>query len=71
MFGAGPVAYEIGGNVDATCFGGVAAVHRLVTKLGLPDRVNDEVSLLRVHLPYHESDHVLNLAMRHDVAHFE
>src|SRR5206468_10687958 len=62
MFGAGPVAYEIGGNVDATCFGGVAAVHRLVTKLGLPDRINDEVSLLRVHLPYHESDHVLNLA---------
>jgi Transposase DDE domain group 1 len=62
MFGAGPVAYEIGGNVDATCFGGVAAVHRLVTKLGLPDRINDEVSLLKVHLPYHESDHVLNLA---------
>src|SRR5947207_15426190 len=55
-------AYEIGGNVDATCFGGVAAVHRLVTKLGLPERINEQVPLLKVHLPYHESDHVLNLA---------
>jgi len=62
MFGAGPVAYEVGGNVDATCFGGIAAVHRLVTKLGLPDQINEQVPLLRVHLPYHESDHVLNLA---------
>ena len=71
MFGSGTVSYEIGGNVDATCFGGVAAVHRLVTKLGLVDRINDGVPLLKAHLPYHESDHVLNLAMRHDVAHLE
>jgi len=35
MFGSGTVAYEIGGNVDATCFGGIAAVHRLVTRFGL------------------------------------
>ena len=62
MFGAGPVAYEIGGNVDATCYGGIAAVHRLVTKLGLPGLINEQVPLLKVHLPYHESDHVLNLA---------
>ena len=62
VFGSGPVAYEIGGNVDATCYGGIAAVHRLVTKLGLPEQINDRLQLLKVHLPYHESDHVLNLA---------
>ena len=56
------VAYEIGGNVDATCFGGIAAIHRLVVKLGLVDRINEGLELLKVHLPYHESDHVLNLA---------
>ncbi len=56
------MSYEIGGNIDATCFGGIAVVHRLVTRLGLPDRINDDVRLLKVHLPYHESDHVLNLA---------
>jgi hypothetical protein len=37
-------------------------VHRLVTKLGLAERINEQVPLLKVHLPYHESDHVLNLA---------
>jgi hypothetical protein len=62
MFGSGPVAYEIGGNLDATCYGGIAAVHRLVTKLGLPGLINEQVPLLKAHLPYHESDHVLNLA---------
>lgn len=62
MLGSGAVRYEVGGNVDATGFGGIAAVHRLVTKLGLVDRIDEDLQLLKVHLPYHESDHVLNLA---------
>jgi hypothetical protein len=62
MLSSGTVAYEIGANVEATCFGGVAAVHRLVTKLGLVEQINQGLHLLKVHLPYHESDHVLNLA---------
>ncbi len=62
MLSSGPVSYEIGANVDATCFGGIAAVHRLVTKLGLVEQINQGLHLLKVHLPYHESDHVLNLA---------
>ncbi|WP_420481605.1 IS1380 family transposase [Actinopolymorpha pittospori] len=61
MLGSGTVSYEVGGNLDATCFGGIAAVHRLVTKLGLVDQINEGLHLLKVHLPYHESDHVLNL----------
>jgi hypothetical protein len=62
MLTPGTIGYEIGGNVDATCFGGIAAVHRLVTRLGLPARINQDLQLLKVHLPYHESDHVLNMA---------
>lgn len=83
MLTAGPVHYEVGANVDATCFGGIAAVHRLVTRLGLPEAIDADLELLKVHLPYHESDHVLNLAynvacggtrledierLRHDIA---
>ncbi|MEX2654238.1 MAG: IS1380 family transposase, partial [Acidimicrobiia bacterium] len=49
-------------NVDATPFGGIGAVHRMVTRLGLVDAIDDRLELLKVHLPYHESDHVLNLA---------
>jgi len=37
-------------------------VHRLVTKLGLVDQIDSGLHLLMVHLPYHESDHVLSLA---------
>jgi Transposase DDE domain group 1 len=62
MLTTGRVGYEVGANVDATCFGGVAAVHRLVSRLGLVERIDEDLQLLKVHLPYHESDHVLNLA---------
>jgi len=62
MFTSGKVHYEIGANIDAMGYGGMGAVHRLVTKLGLPKRIDEDVKLLKVHLPYHESDHVLNLA---------
>jgi Transposase DDE domain group 1 len=62
MFSTGKVGFEIGGNIDATCFGGIAPVHRLVTRLGLAQRIDADLELLKVHLPYHESDHVLNMA---------
>lgn len=62
MLSSGKVAYEVGANIDAMCYGGIAAVHRLVVKLGLVDQINDGLELLKIHLPYHESDHVLNLA---------
>lgn len=83
MFGSGRVHYEVGSNTDAMNFGGIAPVHRLVTKLGLRSRIDADLELLKVHLPYHESDHVLNTAynvmcggtrledierLRHDVA---
>lgn len=62
MFGRGAVHYEIGANTDATSYGGIAAVHQLVSKLGLVDELDQRLELLKVHLPYHESDHVLNVA---------
>ena len=62
MFTSGKIGYEIGGNVEATCFGGIAAVHRLVCRLGLAERIDADLELLKVYLPYHESDHVLNMA---------
>ena len=53
MLSSGKVSYEVGANIDATCYGGIAAVHRLVTRLGLPDQINDRLRLLKRHLPYH------------------
>jgi len=83
MFTSGKITYEVGGNIDATAYGGIAAMHRLVSKLGLVETINERLTLLKIHLPYHESDHVLNMAynvltggtrledierLRHDVA---
>ncbi len=48
---AGSVSYEVDRNTDATCFGGIAAVYRLVVRLGLVDRIDDGLQLLKVHLP--------------------
>ena len=62
MFSSGTVHYEVGANTDAMSYGGISAVHRLVTKLGLVKQIDERLHLLKIHLPYHESDHVLNLA---------
>ena len=43
MLSYGKVACEIGGNVDATCFGGIAALHRLVTRIGLVEQIDDDL----------------------------
>ena len=56
------INYEIGGNVEATPYGGIFAMHRLVTRLGLVKAIDAALNLLKIHLPYHESDHVLTLA---------
>jgi len=83
MFGSGKIHFEVGRNMEAMSYGGIAPVHRLVTKLGLRSRIDEDLELLKAHLPYHESDHVLNIAynvlcggtrledielLRHDVA---
>ena len=39
-----------------------ARIHLLVQQLGLADAIDRDLHLLKVHLPYHEWDHVLNLA---------
>jgi Transposase DDE domain group 1 len=62
MLTSGKITYEVGGNIDAMSFGGIAAVHRMVAKLGLPEQIDEGLRLLKAHLPCHESDHVLNLA---------
>ena len=62
VFGAGRVHYEIGARINAMSFGGIGAIRRLVSKLGLAREIDGRLKLLKRHLPYHESDHVLNIA---------
>ena len=59
---ASNVHYEIAARMRATAHGGIGAMHLLVRKLGLDQAIDRHLGLLKMHLPYHESDHVLNIA---------
>jgi hypothetical protein len=54
--------YEMAERAGAVGCGGLGAIHTLVQRLGLVEEIDERLELLKVHLPYHESDHVLNLA---------
>ena len=41
--------------------GSIGAIHLMVTQIGLAKAIDENVHLLKIHLPYHESDHVLNM----------
>lgn len=62
MFGARNIHYEMGDKTQALGCGGIGAIHLLSQKIGLVDLLNEKVHVLKRHLPYHESDHVLNVA---------
>jgi len=55
------IEYELSGRMQATSVGGIGAFHRMVVGLGLPKELDKNVHLLKIHRPYHESDHLLNL----------
>jgi hypothetical protein len=61
MFRDHNVHYEIGDKTRGLHAGGLGAFHLLVRQLGLADAIDGDLHLLKRHLPYFESDHVLNL----------
>jgi hypothetical protein len=62
MFTASNIRYEISERDRGIAHGGIGAIHALARQLGLIDAIDRRLVLLKVHLPYHESDHVLNFA---------
>jgi len=62
MFAARNITHEIAGRTRAIGHGGIGSIHLLARKIGLIQTIDRELQLLKVHLPYHESDHVLNIA---------
>ena len=37
-------------------------IHKLAQATGLVEAIDERLHLLKIHVPYHESDHVLNIA---------
>ncbi len=62
MFSGTGVEYEVSDRTRAFGAGGIGLIHRMSQWLGLPEAIDSRLELLKVHLPYHESDHVLNIA---------
>jgi len=62
LFHGGKIHDEVAERTGAVGCGGLGAVHTLAQRLGLVKEIDAHLHLLKVHLPYHESDHVLNFA---------
>ena len=62
MMTASNIHYEIAEKVRGIAPGGLGAIHLLARKIGLIQDIDRDLHLLKRHLPYHESDHVLNIA---------
>lgn len=62
MMSASNIEFEMAERTHAVNYGGIGALHLMVRKLGLAEAIDARLHVLKRHLPYHESDHVLNLA---------
>ncbi len=61
MFGARNIHYDVAGRGRATGVGGIGAMLLLAQRVGLVRRIDEHLHVLKRHLPYHESDHTLNI----------
>jgi hypothetical protein len=62
MFRARNIHYEMSDRVRAIDCGALGGFHLLARNTGLIREIDDRLQVLKRHLPYHESDHVLNIA---------
>jgi hypothetical protein len=56
MFRASNIQYEMADRTQAMNCGGMGAMSLLVQRLGLVEDIDEHLHLLKVHLPYHDTD---------------
>ena len=62
MYRARNIQYAHSDRVRGLASGGIGAMHRLAQHTGLVEAIDRHLHVLKVALPYHESDHVLGIA---------
>jgi Transposase DDE domain group 1 len=62
MMAASNIHYQIADRTRAIAAGGIGAIHLMARRPGLVHDIDEDLHLLKRHLPYFESDHVLNIA---------
>lgn len=62
MLNPGNIHYETSDRSRGMIYGGIGAVQMLVEQLKLDETINRYLHVFKLHNPYFESDHVLNIA---------
>jgi hypothetical protein len=62
VLSASNIHYEIADRTRAISAGGIGMIHQLAKRLELDKAINQHVNVLKLYMPYSESDHVLNIA---------
>ncbi len=62
QFSDSNIHYDKAERTQGFAYGRIGAIHQLAKQSGLVQDLNDGLALLKRHLPYFESDHVLNIA---------
>jgi hypothetical protein len=62
VLGQANIAYEFSERTKGTAHGGIGMIAKLVESVGLAQEIDSSLHLLKLHKPYFESDHVLNIA---------
>jgi len=63
VLAGGNIHYEMGDRQRGVAYGGIGLFLELAKQTGLVAAIDEKLHLLKVHAPYHESDHVLNFAL--------
>lgn len=63
VFATGGLKYELSDRAQGVGQGGIPMMVSLSQRLGLTDAIDRRLKLLKFHLPYHESDHVMNFVI--------
>ena len=62
VLGRANIAYELSARTKATGHGGIGVIAKVISEVGLAGEIDSSLELLKLHKPYYESDHVLNIA---------
>lgn len=62
VFSASNIHYEVADRTRGISSGGIGMMHLVARRLNLAQAIDARLHLLKFHFPYHESDHVLNIA---------
>jgi len=62
VLGRANIHYELSERTKGTAQGGLGLISKVIDATGLAQEIDSSLELLKLHRPYHESDHVINIA---------